>query len=811
VQQTDPWAAFNPQPAPTAQQSPFGNRPVIHSPPAEPKEPKTTYRPLTSAEVQQHGLPPGSYQLGSDGKIDKIGDNKTDEAADKQRQNAAALLRAAGVDLERGIDPIAPLITGSTSGKLQHIGAEAYALSGHATPGMENIGKLKTIVSDMVLQLTGGGLGNQVSDADREFIIERVGNLADPNVPADQRLASWEAVKQRMGNILGVQDRGAAPQAQMPQDRVEAATGGTKEVVDPNLTPVRREYLARLQAGQSGSQLVAFLRSAGVTDPGLLRTAAEQAAFRRKNPNTPVGQYNTSAIDHITQQMSAVNRGLNAAGQSGLGAGALAAGNAVSGGYLPEIVGATGGNTEQARLAVQQSAQDHPGAALTGGIIGGTTAALGGEAALARGAGMAPGFGRSLVADSGYGAVAGSGASPDDRLSGAALGAGMGAVGSAGGQAIAKAGGAALSGVRNADVGAMVGSDVPLTVGQAAGGRLKGIEDKLASFIPGIATRRSEGVRAFNTKAFDKALEPIGGNVGGKTGSEAVATARDAVSAAFNRALQGKAAVPDEPFVAQAKTALGRLAAIRRNDLGMEIVSQIEESTKDLFDPSTGALTGENMQTFLESMRQIRQAYKGDPLYARVINPAVKQIERATEGMFERQAPEVMPAYNSAKAAYRRVSVLADAVNAGENTNGIFMPSQLGNVARANAKKYDGPMSAAANRSDLREYQRSAQNVLPNKYPDSGTAGRLAMLAVPSAIAGSGAGVGYAAGDPGTGSQVGLGLAGMLAMLYTKRGQSFLVNAMTKRNPGAVTAGEGLKRLAPALGASGAALTTGDQ
>jgi hypothetical protein len=51
----------------------------------------------------------------------------------------------------------------------------------------------------------------------------------------------------------------------------------------------------------------------------------------------------------------------------------------------------------------------------------------------------------------------------------------------------------------------------------------------------------------------------------------------------------------------------------------------------------------------------------------------------------------------------------------------------------------------------------------------------------------------------------------MLAMLYTKRGQSFLVNAMTKRNPGAVTAGEGLKRLAPALGASGAALTTGDR
>jgi hypothetical protein len=183
---------------------------VIQGPPKEPP-------PQTPAQIEGDALgneqkrrelnkpsfvPQGSTQmLTPDGKVVPIpGANEA-----KQQQNAASLLKAAGVDLERGIDPVSDLIKNSTSGAVEHLGAQAVGAFGHATPGMENIGKLKTIVSDMVLQLTGGGLGNQVSDADRQFIIERVGDLANPDVPADQRLAAWEAVKQRMANVLGVQ------------------------------------------------------------------------------------------------------------------------------------------------------------------------------------------------------------------------------------------------------------------------------------------------------------------------------------------------------------------------------------------------------------------------------------------------------------------------------------------------------------------------------------------------------------------------------------------------------------------------------
>ncbi len=167
----------------------------------------------------------------------------------KSQQDASRLLTSAGVDLARGIDPVSDLIKGSTSGMLQHGAASAIgAVTGNATSGMENIGKLQTIVSDMTLALTGGSLGNQISNSDRDFIMQRVGNLADPDVPANQRLAAWEQVKQRMANILGVpmaqtvggsdrqdSDRRAAP-------LVLTIDGQQVPVFGPDGSPARAGY-----------------------------------------------------------------------------------------------------------------------------------------------------------------------------------------------------------------------------------------------------------------------------------------------------------------------------------------------------------------------------------------------------------------------------------------------------------------------------------------------------------------------------------------------------------------------------------------
>jgi hypothetical protein len=346
------------------------------------------------------------------------------------------------------------------------------------------------------------------------------------------------------------------------------------------------------------------------------------------------------------------------------------------------------------------------------------------------------------------------------------------------------------------------------TMGQLAGGRLKSAEDKLTS-VPwagdAIKARRADGYKQFNAGAFDQALKPINGTVGRLTGEQAMQVAHQKVQHAFSDALKGKVATPDSEFVNAARGPLTRLAGIKRDDLGQEIVGQIQEATKDLFDSGTGALTGENMQTFLESLRQIRQAYKNDPLSARVITPSIKGLESAVEGMLKRQAPDVMPQYNAAKAAYRRLSVLADAVNKGKNTDGIFTPGQLGLADRANGIKYGSKIKTASGDTPFFDYQRAAENVLPSSIPNSGTADRAAQIAIGAAVGGGGlASTGSPTGEITGG---GIGLIGLLAALYTKTGQKAAAGLLLKRLNGMRAAGTALQKAAPYAGAGGAALT----
>jgi hypothetical protein len=607
---------------------------------------------------------------------------------------------------------------------------------------------------------------------------------------------------------------GGSPTPQLPNDQLTPATGGTKEVYDSSMTPVRKEYMTRLEAGQSGTELVGFLRNAGITDPALLQSAAQQAAFRRQHPDVPVQQYNTAAIDHHVQQMGPVNRAVNAIGQAGgpVTAGVAAAGNSALAGFGPDIVGATGGNPEQARIVLDQLGQQNPGATLTGDIAGGTLAALGGEAALGA-AGIAPSFGRSLAADTAYGTATGAGNSPDNRTAGAIEGALAGAGGSVIGQGLAKGASAVARGVTNKDVATLADAGVnSLTPGQIvansgrAGQLVKGVEDRLAGYAgPGtmINARRAEGYRQFNSGAFNQALKPIGAKVGDATGEDAMVVAHQAVSDAFDGALKGKVLTPDDAFVTQARGPIERLAANKR--VGPEIVDSIEQATNGLFDPQTGALSGEHMQAFLDALRQIRQGYKGDPLYQTLIKPSIQGLENAVEGMASRQAPEIMPQFNAAKAAYRRLSILSDAVAKGQNTEGVFSPAQLGSAAVANARKFDGPMAKAFPSRPFFDYQRAAQNVLPSKVPDSGTAGRLALVGT-GGLTGLGAGAGYLSGDTKTGAETGLGLAGVLALAYTRAGNQRLAKILLSRSPAARALAEKISQRVPIAGAAGTAL-----
>lgn len=560
----------------------------------------------------------------------------------------------------------------------------------------------------------------------------------------------------------------------------QIATGADKRVDNPVLAGVRAEYARRLARGDTAEQLTEWALSAGVS-PSAKASIAAQVEFRRKNPKVPIEQYDTSQLDDMPAPVSSFEQAMGSAALSPVGAGLISSADAASGFTLDNIVGATGGNAERARLGMDQIAQANPKASLFGTVAGGVGAALGMEGALA-GRGIAAGLGRSLGADALYGGVAGAGAtdynseggpaSLQDRMLGGVKGAGAGVAGGYMGSKVAGGLGRIARGSDDVSVRAVRDEGIPLTIGQQYGqsGRIgaaiKGAEDRLAGLpVVGdmINARRMEGVEKFNSAAFDRALKPIKGTVSGKVGEEAMVAADDAVSKAYNRALGGKVANADPKFAADITTSVRNVMGLAR--VGGEVSDGVREILEPYMRPGVTQITGNAMQQISRELRKLKAGYGADPMSSRIGN-AVDGVEDAVFGLFRRQTPEVLPAYNRAKLAAQRLYTIERAVLAGKNTDGVFTPAQLGTADRAATIAYGGRRAASTGRGQFHDMQRAAQNVMPNKVPDSGTAGR---ILVPAVLMGGGAGI-----DSQTGGVQGLTLGTILAGAYTKAGQRLL-------------------------------------
>lgn len=601
------------------------------------------------------------------------------------------------------------------------------------------------------------------------------------------------------------------------------ARGETRREDNPILAGVRAEYIKRLERGDSGDQLVAWAREAGV-DPSADQSIREQAAFRAEHPEIAMGEYDTSQMDDRFVPVSDRAQGAANAGDNPVGAFTVSAGDAFTGFNMDSIAGLTGGNAEQARLGIGEIGERNPVASTLGTVAGGVAASLGAEAAL--GAKMAPGVARALLGDAAFGTVAGAGAtdyaadgtpaSVADRF----LGAGKGALAAAGGSLLGSGVGRMFQktakGVDDPSVAALRAEGIDdLTVGQTygrsgkVGAAVKGIEDRLSGMpIVGEAVnaRRAAGVRQFNARAFDKALEPIGGTVGDIVGEEAVERAQTQVSAAFRDALAGKGAVPDQAFGEALTEAVGKVRSVKR--LGDEVTDQVGEILAPYADEAM--LSGEALDDISRNLRALRTAYAADPL-AIPIAKRLDGVERAIFDLFDRQASGTIPAYKSAREAYRRLSVIEDAVLKGKNTEGTFTPAQLGMADRTNAVRYGGKRSAARGGGVFHDYQRAAQNVLPNKVPDSGSIGRGVVALAPLALAGGGQGA-DAAGYGGVGT--GLTMAAILSALFTKTGQRVLTKpgrGMKEGTRRRALLESGKTRRALATGAAGSAVALTSQ
>lgn len=119
-------------------------------------------------------------------------------SATKEQEAAAKALKSAGYDAATGEDRIEQLIKKSTSGRAGAGIDAVVGFFGGTTEGREAIGALAARANQIALDLAGGKLGAGISNADRDFIASSLGDVANPNKPAGERLAAWKEAKSRM-------------------------------------------------------------------------------------------------------------------------------------------------------------------------------------------------------------------------------------------------------------------------------------------------------------------------------------------------------------------------------------------------------------------------------------------------------------------------------------------------------------------------------------------------------------------------------------------------------------------------------------
>jgi hypothetical protein len=164
----------------------------------------------------------------------------TQEAAKAARKEAGQnLLRTVGGDNGAKIEA---LIKASTSGRLQKYAAEAVgAVTGSATPGMENIATLDQLAKQMTFDLLGGKLGANISDKDRDFVAGLVANISAPETTASERVRGFRQLQNTINAWASGKDIEIGAPAVVEERSVARGANGRRGTLSgtPAATPDR--------------------------------------------------------------------------------------------------------------------------------------------------------------------------------------------------------------------------------------------------------------------------------------------------------------------------------------------------------------------------------------------------------------------------------------------------------------------------------------------------------------------------------------------------------------------------------------------
>jgi hypothetical protein len=625
------------------------------------------------------------------------------------------------------------------------------------------------------------GVGSQ-SDAElRQFVNANTPQPGDSDAKIEEKLRNLQTRLDATMQEMGGEQAGIVSTPNMA-----VSDGQTQDKLDPETS---RQMDAMVRAGRSDDEIGGFLASRNYPMPPKEQLDAWRT-YLRENPGFKGSSSQAIERSPVGGMSSAL--GINP--NSGLGAYGVASANALTAGTLDEMAG---GNSQQAKELLRQN---YPGASFAGDITGSALGMTGANAGLRFAGGRLAGLatrGGGIGGDMLYGSALGAGESNEDRLGGALTGAAAAGAGNLVGRGIVSGTGRAARGISDPAVNFLAERGIRMTPGQimgqggAVGRGIRSVEDTLES-VPflgsAIRSRKAEGLQDFNREAFKDALAPIGEQVQGTIGQDAIGEAQDLVSNAYGKALGGQMMRADLPFAQEA------IKAARMGSSIPTMGDQFDYIVKNKLGPlwlSNKRIDGPGFQASMQTTAKAAKDFSGQGAMGSEAADFMGDLRNAYTGLANRQAPEVMPALNAANAANRNVSVLGDAVRGAVNNSvdsGMFSPAQLGRASVNNTVKFGGKRAASRGDVPFAELQQAGQAVLPNTIPNSGTTDRaLATAVLPAALGGAAAGSEYFnLPAPVTGTLAGLGI------LSTKKGNAALQKLMTSRSPEVRRLGEEL-------------------
>ena len=306
-----------------------------------------------------------------------------------------------------------------------------------------------------------------------------------------------------------------------------------------------------------------------------------------------------------------------------------------------------------------------------------------------------------------------------------AVGAGAGGLMGLGGKVL----GGAIAPQFRADAQKLLDAGVDLTPGQMAGGLGRHLEEGGKSipiggnFIRGAELRT---VDSFNRATVNQALKPIGVEVSKNlSGRELIAAGQDELNKAYNKLLPTLTFHADNDFV----NSLSGLDATAKS-LAMPPAQQqqwekiLNERFIDRLDPA-GKMDGERLKQVDSELSRFADNYgKSTDAAQRDVGFMVRQLRGEIRDALERQDPSKTGELQKINTAYAAFTRIEAAANSAPTQEGRFTPGQLLAASKAGDAS-TRRRSFARGDALMQEWGQSAQNVIGNKLPDSGTAGRL--------------------------------------------------------------------------------------